>query len=152
APLACADGILVCPTNAGAVLGFDLLTHRVLWTSVYREEPPAPKIEPQPWRGRRRIIGPTTPPNLDPVWQVTAPIIHEGKVLVTSPDEGSLSCLDLRDGTLRWKVKRQLNDLYLAGVADGKVLVAGKEEFRALGLTTGAQLWQVQTGVPSGQG
>jgi outer membrane protein assembly factor BamB len=152
APLACADGILVCPTNAGAVLGFDLLTHRMLWTYVYREEPPAPKFEPQPWRGRRRIIGPTTPPNLDPVWQVTAPIIHEGKVLVTAPDEGSLSCLDLRDGGLRWKVKRQVNDLYLAGVADGKVLVAGKEEFRALGLTTGAQLWQVQTGVPSGQG
>jgi outer membrane protein assembly factor BamB len=152
APLACAEGILVCPTNAGAVLGFDLLAHRVLWTYVYREEPPAPKIEPQPWRGRRRIIGPTTPPNLDPLWQVTAPVIHEGKVLFTAPDEASVYCLDLRDGGLRWKTKRQANDLYLAGVADGKVLLAGKEEFRALGLNTGAQLWQVQTGVPSGQG
>jgi hypothetical protein len=37
-------------------------------------------------------------------------------------------------------------------VTDGKVLLAGKEEFRALGLNAGGQLWQVPTGTPSGQG
>jgi outer membrane protein assembly factor BamB len=81
APLACADGLLICPTNAGAILAFDLLTQQVRWTYTYREEPPPPKMEPQPWRGRRRFMGPMTPPNMDPLWQVTAPIIQDGKVV-----------------------------------------------------------------------
>ncbi|HKB36700.1 MAG TPA: hypothetical protein VKD72_09615, partial [Gemmataceae bacterium] len=38
APLAHAEGILVCPTNAGAVLGFDLASNRLLWAHAYRDK------------------------------------------------------------------------------------------------------------------
>src|SRR5262249_17865906 len=31
AHLAYADGVLVCPTNAGVIFGVDLLSHKVLW-------------------------------------------------------------------------------------------------------------------------
>src|SRR5262249_49402504 len=37
APLAYGEGILVCPTNAGAVFGVDFLTHRLLWAYAYRD-------------------------------------------------------------------------------------------------------------------
>src|SRR5262249_14473880 len=40
AHLAYGDGILVCPTNAGAVLGIDLLTHSLVWAHSYREDGP----------------------------------------------------------------------------------------------------------------
>jgi len=35
--LAYGDGVLVCPTNAGAILGVDLLTHSLVWAKPYRE-------------------------------------------------------------------------------------------------------------------
>ena len=36
-PLAYGGGILVCPTNAGAVLAIDLLTHSLVWAHSYRK-------------------------------------------------------------------------------------------------------------------
>src|SRR5439155_10001538 len=42
APLAYGEGILVCPTNAGAVIGVDFLTHSLLWAYAYRDRA-APK-------------------------------------------------------------------------------------------------------------
>src|SRR5262249_23255134 len=35
--LAFGDGILVCPTNSGAVLGVDLLTHSLIWAHPYHK-------------------------------------------------------------------------------------------------------------------
>ena len=37
AHLAYADGILVCPLNAGAVIGIDLLSHSLVWAYSYRD-------------------------------------------------------------------------------------------------------------------
>ncbi len=46
--LAHADGILVCPTNAGAVLGIDPMTRTLLWVYGYREQTtPTPPTDPQ---------------------------------------------------------------------------------------------------------
>src|SRR5207249_3879660 len=41
--LAYGDGVLVCPTNAGAVLGVDLLTQDLVWAYTYREGKPVQK-------------------------------------------------------------------------------------------------------------
>src|SRR5262249_31886477 len=40
APLAYGEGLLVCPTNAGAVVAVDLLSHSLVWAHAYREETP----------------------------------------------------------------------------------------------------------------
>src|SRR5262249_30663828 len=63
----------------------------------------------------------------------------------------SIHCVDLREGTRLWHVKRA-DDLYMAGVYNGKVLMIGKNSCRALNLDTGKQLWSRETGVPCGQG
>ena len=39
--LAYADGVLVCPTGGGAVLGIDPLSHGLLWAHNYRDRPQA---------------------------------------------------------------------------------------------------------------
>src|SRR5262249_37157383 len=44
AALAYADGVLVCPTNAGFLLAFDLTTRTLLWAHDYRE--PGPPSRP----------------------------------------------------------------------------------------------------------
>lgn len=149
-----AEGLLICPTNAGAILGVDLLSHSLVWAHSYREEPPPPPPQPSP-RGRRPVIrnvGPQHPPNLTPDWKVTTPVIEGGKVLFTAPDDPSVHCLNLCDGSPRWKVKRAETDLYLAGVYRDKVLIVGKQDCRALRLSDGKEVWKIETGVPSGQG
>jgi outer membrane protein assembly factor BamB len=155
APLTHAAGILVCPTNAGAILGFDLLTHDLLWAHAYREDPPAPPpIEPDwRWRGRRwRSTPAEPPPSLEASWSKATPIIQGDKVVFTAADEPSVQCLDLHTGALLWKADRIGGDLYLAGVRDGRVLLVGARQCRALGLEDGKEAWTLGTDEPSGQG
>jgi outer membrane protein assembly factor BamB len=153
--LAYGEGVLVCPSNAGAVVAVDPLTHRLRWAYAYREEP-KPSSEPIiPVRGKARLLRLSlsqTPPNFAPHWKTTAPIIQDGKVIFTAPDEPAIHCLNLHDGSLRWKASRDEFDVYLAGVFDGKVLLVGKQSCRALRLSDGKLLWQVETGMPSGMG
>src|SRR5262249_8764736 len=154
--LAYGEGVLVCPTNQGAILGVDLLTHSLVWAVPYREKGQlTPQEEqlirqgqmppPPGWNGGKGNPGLTE-------WKVTAPIIQDSKVVFAAPDAGGLFCLNLKDGSLLWKVNRGDDDLYLAGVFKGKVVIVSKDKCRALNLEDGKQAWSVETGVPSGQG
>jgi outer membrane protein assembly factor BamB len=154
AHLAYGEGILVCPTNAGAVLGVDLLSQSLVWVHSYRDKG---QLTTQEEEMIRMGMMPPPPgwqqrsPNATE-WKVSAPVISDGKVVVTAPDGRSIDCLNLRDGTVVWKVNRAEDDLYLGGVVKGKVLVVTKKACRALNLGDGKQAWQVETGIPSGQG
>ncbi len=152
AALAYGDGVLVCPTNAGVILGVDLLTRSLVWAQSYQEtkETDAPPVAMAPVRVRGGMHPQNMPINLSS-WAPSAPIIRDGKVVFTAPDGQSVHCLNLRDGSLLWK-EPQANDLYLAGVYHGKVLLVGKETCRALNLKDGSLAWKVETGMPSGRG
>lgn len=150
--LAYGEGILVCPTHAGAIIGVDLLTRSLLWAHSYQELPDNPTPITQAFivggRGFRQYSQqPLTPPS----WASSAPIIKDSRVVFTAPDADAVHCLSLRDGTLLWK-ERRAGDLYLAGVYRGKVLLVGRDFCRALNLEDGKELWKVQTGMPSGRG
>jgi outer membrane protein assembly factor BamB len=140
------DGLLVCPTNAGVVVAVDLLTRGLAWAYTYETEA---LTQSEPAEGRR---GRATPPHTVAEWTVPATVIQDGRVVVAAPDERSVHCLSLRDGSLLWKVGRAADDRYVAGVIDGKVLVVGKQSCRALDLEDGKQLWQLETGLPCGHG
>lgn len=153
--LAYGDGILVCPTNAGAILGVDLLTHSLVWAKPYREASPVAQEQPVMPNGRRFAVAvqngyqPYT--MLSPEWKCSAPVVQDGKVVFTAPDGSAIYCLNLRDGNTVWKANRS-DDLYLGGVYNGKVVLVGKQHCRALNLNDGRQLWSRETGVPSGHG
>jgi outer membrane protein assembly factor BamB len=143
--LAYRDGVLVCPTNAGGVLAVDPATQALLWGYTYREGRRVVPAPPKP--------GPVTPARIPlPGWRNTAPVIVDGKVVFTAPDEDGVHCLNLRDGSLVWRKARREDDLYLAGVFGKAVLVVGKSACRALDLASGKELWKLDTGVPSGMG
>jgi outer membrane protein assembly factor BamB/tetratricopeptide (TPR) repeat protein len=153
AQLAYADGILVCPTHAGAIFGFDLLSRSLLWAHAYRERPPG-----QPEGTEPPGINPST---FSPLWKASAPIIQAGKVIFTAADGDSVRCLQLRDGALLWKLAHTDDDAFLAGVfpsqkggaAPGQVVIVGKTTCRAVSLADGTtELWKVAIGQPSGQG
>jgi outer membrane protein assembly factor BamB len=131
AHLAYGNGILLCLTNAGSLLGVDLLSGSLAWSHVYR--------------GADEAVPATS-------WKVTAPIVVGDKVVFTAPDSAYLCCVRLRDGALIWKVARAADDVYLGGVVAGKVLVVTRGAVRALNLENGAEVWKQATGMPSGLG
>lgn len=152
--LAYADGILVCPTNAGEVLGIDLLSRSLAWSYPYRESAPnqppqfqpvpVPIPQPNPLFAANNILG---------NWHSSPPVVTDGKVVFTAPDASSVHCINLHNGLMAWKSPRLEGDLFLAGVFNGKVLIVGKNGCRVLNLSDGGQLWYIPTGdLPSGQG
>ncbi len=157
--LAYADGILVVPTNAGAVLGVNLQENSLAWAYTYRETENVPARPDRGFRGRLppgwvwgpdgRAINAAAPTDH---WKVSAPVIQDGKVVFAAPDARGLHCLNLRDGSVVWKKGRNEDDLYFAGAYSGKVLVVGKKRTRGLSLASGETLWELDTGIPSGQG
>jgi len=156
--LAYGEGMLVAPTNAGAILAIDLLTNRLVWAYPYREkgDTPAAEVPVNPGIRIRRGIGMPQQPQFNPAannhWKVSAPIIQDGKVLFTAPDARAIHCINLRDGTRVWSLPRGEDDLYLGGVYGGKVLIVGRKSVRGVSLSKGETLWHLETGLPSGQG
>jgi outer membrane protein assembly factor BamB len=158
--LAFAEGILVCPTNAGEVFGVDLMSRSLVWSYPYRETNHVSPFQSN-FNGPFAVIGPggarqhmTANASSLANWKPAPPAIADGKVVFTAPDATSVHCINLRDGTPVWKSRQnEGDDLYLAGVYNGRVLVVGKTNIRALSLANGAQLWTLPTGdMPSGQG
>jgi outer membrane protein assembly factor BamB len=152
------DGVLVCPTNAGAVLSFDLVGRSLLWAESYHKPipppPPAPPVPPGRVRGIRRLapLGAQEPPNLKSFWKTPAALVSGDRLLLTAPDEEDVVCLALRDGAPLWRAAENEDDLYLAAT-DGRVaLIVGRTHCRALKLDDGKEAWRVETGSPSGQG
>ena len=148
--LASADGLLVCPTNAGVLLAVNLLTNDLVWAYPYRDpsEKAIPEVPVPPH------FGPRFPPGFRQKrnWHAAVPIIHDGLVVFTAPDAKAVTCVKLRDGARVWSQPRQDEDLYLGGISAGKVLLVGRTGCRALNLADGKQAWSLETGLPSGQG
>jgi outer membrane protein assembly factor BamB len=143
AHLAYSDGVLVCPTNCGAVVGVDPLSRRLLWAHIYREQPTTqPGTEEQPAVSRP----------LQTAWTGCAPIIAGGRVIVSAPDSDNVCCLGLADGRLWWKVPRTEEELFVGGVFADQVLLVGRDACRSLSLSNGELLWRRITGLPAGQG
>jgi outer membrane protein assembly factor BamB len=160
--LAYGEGVLVCPTNAGALLAFNLRTNRLMWAYSYRLREDGPE-QWEPGMGMNRPLpagwmrmpdGTARPLMVSSLqqWKMTPPVVADGKVVFTAPDARTLTCLDLKDGKYLWSKNRTEDELYLGGVFEGKVLVVGRKNTRALNLQNGETLWNVETGSPSGVG
>ncbi|MFO0813737.1 MAG: PQQ-binding-like beta-propeller repeat protein [Gemmatales bacterium] len=165
AMLSYSDGILVCPTNAGAVVGVDLLTRSLVWAFNYQHETVRTDSNEadRPGGINGRIIGRLPPSTEAPTrgaqWSFAAPVVSQGKVLLAPPDGNALHAINLRDGTVAWSVNRVDTskdalppDYYLGGVFDQTVVLVGKQNVHALDLKTGNKLWNVNTGIPVGRG
>src|SRR5262249_50741817 len=155
--LAYSDNILVVPTNAGAVLGIDLLSHSLIWARSYKQAQNHGQPDPnQPFVGGRgrpfpQPFNPNQYMNADR-WRTSTPIIASGKVVFSAYDSNSVMCITLRDGEILWEVARGGDDLYVAGILDNKVLVVGKNSVKFLDLNKGTVAGSVNTGTPSGVG
>ena len=128
-----ADGILVCPTGVGAVVGVDLGTRSLLWGHRYgvsndrsasaRRQALIARQVRQRDQGKRSSLR----------WSDVGLTVVDGCVLLSPLESDSLVCLDLVDGRQRWSYPRK-HELYVACVHGGNVVMAGNEGLSAVKL------------------
>jgi outer membrane protein assembly factor BamB len=155
AQVSVADGLLVCPTTAGWLIGVDRLNRSVVWAHRYTSP------ESSRRRGDPRAANLVPNTQLNQLWGPSAPVIAGHRVVYTPPDsfradtssQPEIVCVDLYDGKPVWQ-KPKGNFLYLAGVFDERVVLVGSDSLTALSLEEGSTLWSVAVGEsrPSGMG
>ena len=150
-----ADGIVVCSTGTGALVGVDLSTRSLLWGYQYASPG---KREVQP-------ISPGMLSNSDPLsglWRDSTITIADGKVLFTPVDSQDLICVDLQNGfpgydrsTGTTSKSPRVDALLVACVENGLTVLLGETNVRAISLATGNPVWKLdlgEYGKPSGRG
>ncbi len=147
-----ADGVLVCPTASGALVGIDLSTRSLLWGYQY---PRSGVATMQRFNVRATIYAGGGEQRAADRWVDGSVTIADGRVLVTPVETNELFCLSLIDGRELWRQPRGTG-LYVGCVHDGKVIVIGHRTIMALNLADGAKAWpdlQLPDGaIPSGRG
>jgi outer membrane protein assembly factor BamB len=143
-----ADGILVCPTSAGAIVAVDLATRSLLWGFQY----PRGSEDGDDF-GRLQVLRARTfnqgDERVRDGWVDATATIADGKVLVTPVEANTLYCLNLIDGSVLWKQDRGTN-LYVGGVFDGSAVLVGRRAVTAVKLTEGQSAWDRPLDLPGG--
>lgn len=137
--LAYADGVLVCPTSTGGVVGIELAQRRLLWGFEY-----ASRINVI--RGRQSVRGEH--------WRDNSVMLDQGRVVLSPWDSDELFCLDLLTGESRWdrKVPRGAG-IFVAAVHEDQIVVAGKSELTSLSIADAKLVWKCPLGgAPAGRG
>ncbi len=134
------QGMIVCPTTAGWIVGVNRLTQSLEWVHRFSER--SKDYDPRNnWVGQDgtvpfREIGNT--------WLPSAPVISGNYIVYTPSEENALYCLDLATGQEAWKLdvnENSTESIYLAGVFDDKVVMVRKKGVRAYSLQDGVQKW-----------
>lgn len=141
-----ADGVLVCPTSAGAVVAVDLATRTLLWGFQYstgstNEKSNGPVFFP-------RQSSAMQPKQIGQHWADGTITIHDGKVLVTPIESDELFCLDLLTGQPAWPAQRRADMLYVATVHKGNAIIVGKNHLHSIRLTDGKAMWESPVEIP----
>jgi outer membrane protein assembly factor BamB len=132
-----ADGVLVCPTSAGAVVAIDLATRSLRWGYQYPR-----------WDITRRSVGAigirtsfSTNPLAQGKWLDATATVAEGSVILTPVESQELHCLDLLTGEAKWPAQPRDEMLYVACVREGQIILVGNNKLKAIRLADGKTTW-----------
>ncbi len=147
-----ADGVLVCPTAAGAIVAIDLTTRSLLWGYQYPRAQQYPSDRFNAVRPTFYVAGDR---RANERWFDGSVTISDGRVLVTPLEADMMYCLNLADGKELWKQSRGPG-LYVACVHHGNIVFVGRNSVTALRLADGDKAWadlELPPGsMPSGRG
>src|SRR5690606_677136 len=104
-------------------------SHDLLW--AFRYSPPGTTDQRASQNERVPQAG------LDQRWGYSQPVIINGCVIYAPPEEPRLVCLDLMTGELLWR-KGKGAYRYVAGTADGFLIVVGQRTVDGIDPATGA--------------
>ncbi|MGH7135836.1 MAG: PQQ-binding-like beta-propeller repeat protein, partial [Pirellulales bacterium] len=151
------DGILVCPTSAGAVVAVDLTTRSLLWGYQYPKSFDGNMAVNRMMQFRFQPIPQVNDNDDNDRWTDASVTLADGHALFTPVEASEIYCLGLTDGKLKWQ-KPHEDGLYVACVHQGNVIVVGSRTVKALRLTDGESAWHgaslalPSNSTPSGRG
>ncbi|HWB13086.1 MAG TPA: PQQ-binding-like beta-propeller repeat protein [Pirellulales bacterium] len=151
------DGILVCPTSAGAIVALDLTTRSLLWGFQYPKAVDLNLPMNRMFQFRFQQMPQINDPSDNDHWSDGSVTLAEGHAIFTPVESSEIYCVALTDGKLKWQKPRE-DGLYVACVHDGKVIVVGSRTLKALRLTDGESGWSEASlalpsnATPSGRG
>jgi len=131
------EGILVCSTGAGAIIGVDLMDQSLAWAMLIDRN----EAINQNALGRRDGFSPDQ--FLQRWWDGT-PRIVGNTIFVTPIESDRLFALDLKTGEKRWKeiARSQNGSRYLAGIRNQNLILVGSDHVRGLHARTGERAWE----------
>ena len=144
-----ADGVLVCPTAAGAIVAVDISSRTLLWGYTYanRNLGQARQFNRIPYNNSA---------NPKQQWIDSTITISDGTVVATPPENNNLICLNLLTGKPHWKPVARTGDLYIGCILDNIALVVGKNKVSSISLESGEAVWDedllIEQGVVNGRG
>ncbi len=142
-----AGGILVCPTEEGEVVAFELATRALLWRYRYAEPDEGTQQQQRLRIMMARRGGAAQQSGVlgnEPDRWLDSLVTISGQHVVVAPRESQiLLCLNLRDGAPQWRTDRE-KGLHVAGVHDGKAIVVGRENVSAFNLRDGNLAWAME--------
>lgn len=149
-----ADGVLVCPTASGALVGIDLSTRSLLWGYQYPRGGSA-NMNRFNVNIRATIYPGGAEQRAADRWIDGSVTIADGRVLITPVETSDLFCLNLLDGRELWKQSRGTN-LYVGCVHAGKAILVGHKAISAVNMADGSEGWPKlplpDNAMPSGRG
>ena len=128
------EGILICPTGAGATVAVDLADRMLRWGVTYsRNDDPSRSM-------MRRTRG-VEASQLMQRWFSGVAVADGHAVLVTPVESERLFALNLLSGEKLFSEKNRLSMRYLAGIRDGRFFLVGANQVSAYDLETGHTIW-----------
>ncbi|MCH1494339.1 MAG: PQQ-binding-like beta-propeller repeat protein [Rubripirellula sp.] len=128
------EGVLVCPTGAGAIVGVDLVDRTLRWGATVERNAEMYRTINGSGRGLEGA-------KLMQRWHNGAALVEGATVLVTPIESDRLYALDLRSGERLFAEKNRVHMMYVAGIQDGKFIVVGTHQIRAFDVNTGDAVW-----------
>ncbi len=151
------DGVMVCPTNSGAVVAVDIFNRCLLWAQSYTQNMASQMSGPF----NRRMVMMNQQANQESTndrWADGAATISGNRVLLGPADGDDLLCLDLLTGETIYRMVRSdfpdRTPLYVASVDPTAAMIVGRTKLYGISLDKKQVLFDVDYagGQPSGRG
>jgi outer membrane protein assembly factor BamB len=135
-------GVIVCPTQAGILVGVDALDGALLWTYYCGDEDAAGAESNWSLASRHAYGNPGFPSMV---------LVEGDRVVILPRNSESIQCLEIATGRGLWKKPRGDGE-FVAAAANGVVMVGGERLCRGLSLADGTEKWSIRAGAISGTG
>lgn len=144
--VAARDGMMLCTTGCGVVVGVDVSTRSLRWAVPLTRDDgvTTAALAPRRWSRRSSELWWEG-------WKDSAIVAANGRSVFVTPESDSIQAIDSTTGELLWQQPRD-EGIYLASSEAGHVVVVEKFGVRRLDPTTGETAWNAIVGKPAGIG
>jgi outer membrane protein assembly factor BamB len=136
------SGVIVCPTQAGILVGVDALDGALLWTYYCGDDEGSGTDSSWSFASRHTFGNPGFP---------HVALVEGNQVIALPRQSEAIQCLDLATGRGLWRKPRGDGE-FVAAAADGVVMIVGERLCRGLSLANGEEQWSIRVGEVSGAG